>query len=50
LMLKLIYAGGMRLTEYVRLRIKDLDFDNQTLVIRSGKGDKDRATISVPAH
>lgn len=48
LMLKLIYAGGMRLTEYVRLRIKDLDFDNQTLVIRSGKGDKDRTTLFPP--
>ena len=45
LMLKLIYAGGMRLTECVRLRIKDLDFDNQTLVIRSGIGDKDRTTL-----
>lgn len=45
LMLKLIYAGGMRLTECVRLRIKDLDFDNQTLVIRSGKGDRDRTTL-----
>ncbi len=45
LMLKLIYASGMRLTECSRLRIKDLDFDNQTLVIHSGKGDKDRTTL-----
>lgn len=45
LMLKLIYAGGIRLTECVRLRVKDLDFDNQALIIRSGKGDKDRTTL-----
>jgi len=44
LMLKLIYASGIRLTEYVRLRINDLDFGNQSLIIRSGKGDKDRVT------
>lgn len=45
LMLKLIYASGIRLSECVRLRIKDLDFDNQTLIVRSGKGDKDRTTL-----
>ncbi|PIE61507.1 MAG: integrase [Desulfobacterales bacterium] len=45
LMLKLIYASGIRLTECVRLRVKDLDFDNQALIIHSGKGDKDRTTL-----
>ncbi len=45
LMLKLIYASGIRLTECVLLRTKDLDCDNQTLIIRSEKGDKDRTTL-----
>jgi site-specific recombinase XerD len=41
LMLRLIYATGMRLMEGVRLRVKDLDFDHKTIVIRDGKGAKD---------
>jgi site-specific recombinase XerD len=43
--LTLIYASGIRLTECVRLRIQDLDFGNHLLVVRSGKGDKDRVTL-----
>ena len=45
LMLKLIYASGIRVTECVRLRIKDLDFDNHSLIVRSGKGDTDRVSL-----
>lgn len=45
LMLKLIYASGIRVSECVRLRVKDLDFGNQTLIVRAGKGDKDRMTL-----
>jgi len=45
LALKLIYASGIRITECVRLRVKDLDFENRSLIVRSGKGDKDRATL-----
>ncbi len=45
LMLKLIYASGIRVSECVRLRVKDLDFGNQSLIVRSGKGDKDRVTL-----
>lgn len=45
LALKLIYASGIRVTECVRLRVKDLDFGNQALVVRSGKEDKDRVTL-----
>jgi len=45
LMLKLIYASGIRVSECVRLRVKDLDFGNLSLVVRSGKGDKDRVTL-----
>ncbi|THB72725.1 MAG: integron integrase [Desulfobulbaceae bacterium] len=45
LMLKLIYGGGLRITECLRLRIKDLDFDQGLIVVRAGKGNKDRTTI-----
>lgn len=45
LMVKLLYGGGLRLGELVRLRVKDLDFDAGLLVVRSGKGDKDRTTL-----
>ncbi|MDY6863877.1 MAG: integron integrase [Thermodesulfobacteriota bacterium] len=40
---KLIYACGLRITECTRLRVKDIDFENQSLIVRSGKGNKDRA-------
>ena len=43
--LTLIYASGIRLTECVRLRVQDLDFENQSLIVRFGKGDKDRVTL-----
>ncbi len=45
LMARLLYGGGMRLMECVRLRIKDVDFQAGTITIRSGNGDKDRLTI-----
>jgi len=45
LMLKLMYGGGLRLMELCRLRTKDIDFDNQLIFVRSGKGDKDRTTL-----
>jgi integron integrase len=38
----LMYGGGLRLTECVTLRIKDVDIDRRELVIRDGKGGKDR--------
>lgn len=44
LMLRLSYGGGLRVSEIIRLRVQDLDFGNETLFVRSGKGDKDRAT------
>jgi len=43
--LTLIYASGIRISECVRLRVKDLDFGNKSLIVRSGKGDKDRYTL-----
>jgi len=45
LMAKLIYAGGLRLAECLSLRVKDLDFDEAIIVVRAGKGDKDRTTL-----
>lgn len=41
----LIYGAGLRLMELARLRVKDIDFDLNTVTVRSGKGDKDRTTI-----
>jgi integron integrase len=45
LMAQLTYGGGLRLTECLRLRVKDLDFDQRRVFVRSGKGDKDRSTL-----
>lgn len=45
LMVKLLYGGGLRLMELMRLRVKDLDFDAGLVLVRSGKGDKDRPTL-----
>jgi len=41
----LLYATGLRLLEGLRLRIKDIDFDRNEIVVRAGKGDKDRRTM-----
>jgi integron integrase len=41
----ILYGGGLRLQEALQLRVKDVDFDLRQLVIRSGKGGKDRMTI-----
>lgn len=43
--IKLMYGTGMRLTEALRLRIKDLDIERRQIIIRQGKGDKDRVTM-----
>ncbi|MBK7630157.1 MAG: integron integrase [Ignavibacteriales bacterium] len=44
LIASLLYGGGLRLNECLRLRIKDIDFDYKQIVIRDGKGEKDRRT------
>jgi integrase len=41
----LIYGSGLRINEVLRLRVKDVDFGMQQLVVRSGKGNKDRITL-----
>jgi integron integrase len=45
LVVRLLYGTGMRLLEGLRLRVKDLDFARGCIVVREGKGDKDRVTI-----
>ena len=40
----IMYGGGLRVIECVRLRVKDVDLDRRELVVRGGKGDKDRRT------
>ena len=44
LMAELMYGAGLRVMECTRLRVKDLDFGNGYIVVRGGKGDKDRRT------
>ena len=45
LMVQLMYAAGLRVTEVHRLRVQDFDFDNEQLYIRDSKGHKDRTTL-----
>jgi len=45
LIFSLLYGSGLRVTECLRLRIQDCDFDRKTLTIRDGKGKKDRVTL-----
>lgn len=41
----LTYGCGLRLTECLCLRIEDIDLEQNTVIVRSGKGDKDRRTV-----
>jgi integron integrase len=41
----LMYGSGLRLMECMRLRVKDIDFSYSQLMVRSGKGEKDRVTM-----
>ena len=41
---QIMYGSGLRISEVLRLRIKDLDFDRHTLTVRCSKGEKDRIT------
>ena len=46
---RLLYGTGMRITEALQLRSKDVDFDRQVIVVREGKGRR-RNKSDVPAH
>jgi integron integrase len=41
----LLYGSGLRLMEALRLRVKDVDFEGLQVIVRGGKGDKDRVTV-----
>jgi integron integrase len=45
LLASLLYGTGMRLLECLRLRVKDIDFARNAIVVRDGKGGKDRHTV-----
>lgn len=45
LMARLLYGSGMRLMECIRLRVKDVDFERHEILVREGKGNKDRVTM-----
>jgi len=44
-MAELMYGSGLRLTELIGLRVKDVDCERHQIVVRVGKGDKDRITM-----
>ena len=46
LLARLLYGSGMRLLEGLRLRVKDVDLDRHLIVVRDGKGGKDRVVIA----
>ena len=49
LMAEVTYGGGLRVMECCRLRVKDVDFENDLLFVRDGKGGKDRSTLLAKA-
>lgn len=44
-MASLLYGSGLRLTECLRLRVKDVDFAYRQITVRDGKGARDRVTV-----
>lgn len=45
LMARMLYGTGMRLMECVRLRVRDVDFERNEIIVRDGRGGKDRVTM-----
>ena len=45
LIARLLYGTGMRLLEGLRLRVKDVEFSRREIIVREGKGNKDRVTV-----
>jgi len=55
LVASLLYGTGMRVLEGLRLRVKDIEFERREIIVREGKGNKDRVTVLpenliVPLH
>lgn len=48
-MAELMYAAGLRLTELLRLRVKDVDLERLQLAVQFGKGSKSRLTMIPPS-
>ncbi|MDO8490054.1 MAG: tyrosine-type recombinase/integrase [bacterium] len=48
LILSLGYAAGLRVSEVLSLRVRDIDFSEMTITVRQGKGNKDRLTVLSP--
>jgi len=48
LVARLMCGSGLRINEALRLRVKDVDFGMQQIIVRSGKGNKDRTSLAVP--
>ncbi|NOQ36530.1 MAG: integron integrase [Methylococcaceae bacterium] len=44
LVVKLLYGSGLRISEAIRLRVQDIDYEYKQIIVRSGKGGKDRIT------
>lgn len=49
LIFSLLYGSGLRITECLRLRVKDIDYSRGSITVRDGKGAKDRVTIFSPS-
>jgi integron integrase len=45
LMLELVYGSGLRVSELIRLRVKDIDYGMNQIIVRDGKGNRDRITL-----
>jgi site-specific recombinase XerD len=45
IIVELLYSSGLRLNELINLKRKDLDFDRNIIIVRQGKGNKDRVTL-----
>ena len=44
-MVSILYGSGLRLMECIRLRVQDIDFGSNQIIVRDGKGNKDRVTM-----